>query len=144
MKILMINGPNLNLLGTREPEIYGSKSLSEIRDKLEKEFSDESLVFDWRQSNNSSELIMWIQCATEENIDAIVINPAGLTHTSVALMDALSLFKGKKVEVHLSNTYKREEFRKIKLTSKSCNGVIEGFGPAGYELAVRSLLIDGE
>ena len=140
MKVLVLGGPNLNLLGQREPEVYGSDTLKDIENFVKNSFSDE--VFDsvWKQSNQESELIEWIQQSQANGFDAIVINPAGLTHTSVSLHDALKFFEGIKVEVHLSNTYKREEFRKVKITSSASDGVIEGLGKYGYKLAFQYIL----
>lgn len=140
MKVLVLGGPNLNLLGTREPEIYGKDTLKDIEDYIKGSFKEPNFSCDWRQSNNEGALIDWIQSAQTDGFDAIVINPAGLTHTSVSLHDALKSFNGPKVEVHLSNTYKREEFRKVKITSGASDGVIEGFGKDSYLLAFRYLL----
>lgn len=140
MKILVLGGPNLNLLGQREPEIYGADTLEDIEKYIENSFSNVSFSSTWKQSNSEAELIGWIQSAKAEGYDAIVINPAGLTHSSVSLHDALKFFTGKKVEVHLSNTYKREEFRKVKITSGASDGVIEGFGKSSYKLAFHYIL----
>ncbi|MCR9206094.1 MAG: 3-dehydroquinate dehydratase [Halobacteriovoraceae bacterium] len=137
MKVLVLGGPNLNLLGTREPEIYGLENLSVIENYIQGSFK--GIESDWRQSNSESDLINWIQDADSEGFKAIVINPAGFTHTSVAIHDALKSFPGKKCEVHLSNTYKREEFRKVKITSSASDGVIEGFGKHSYFLAFKLL-----
>lgn len=139
MKVLVLGGPNLNMLGTREPEIYGSDTLSDIESFISKTFSNKGISSDWRQSNSESDLIDWIQSAEGEGFGAIVINPAAFTHTSVALYDALKTFPGDKIEVHLSNTYKREEFRKTKITSGASIGVIEGFGKMSYFLAFTFL-----
>ncbi len=138
MKLLVLNGPNLNLLGTREPLIYGKESLKEIEKSTMSHFKN--LDAKWRQSNSESELVTWVQAANKDGFDAIIINPAAYTHTSVALRDALANFSGEKVEVHLSNTYKREKFRKTKLTSEVCDGIIEGLGSKGYKLAIDSIL----
>lgn len=140
MKILVLGGPNLNLLGQREPEIYGSETLEDIKNYIEESFSNDEHTTQWFQSNSESELIEKIQQAKENNFDAIVINPAGLTHSSVSLHDALKFYDGIKVEVHLSNTYKREEFRKVKITSGASDGVIEGLGKYGYKLAIQYIL----
>ncbi len=140
MKVLVLGGPNLNLLGSREPEIYGSDTLEDIEKYIINSFSNESFSSVWKQSNSEAELIGWIQSAKQDGFDAIVINPAGLTHTSVSLHDALKFFDGTKVEVHLSNTYKREEFRKTKVTSGASDGVIEGFGKKSYKLAFHYIL----
>lgn len=141
MNLLVLNGPNLNLLGVREPLIYGNETLAEIEEATMAQFKDiKSLRATWRQSNSESEISTWIQMASSDGFDAIIINPAAYTHTSVALRDALANFKGPKVEVHLSNTYKREKFRKTKLTSEVCDGIIEGLGTKGYKLAIDSIL----
>ena len=139
MKVLVISGPNLNLLGHREPEIYGKDTLSDIEDFINNSHPRNAFNSEWRQSNSESEIIKWIQEANNENFEAIIINPAGLTHTSVSVHDALKSFKGIKLEVHLSNTYKREEFRKVKITSAASDGVIEGFGKYSYFLAFKYL-----
>lgn len=140
MKILVLGGPNLNLLGQREPEIYGKDTLKDIEDFVNKSLENFSFEAEWRQSNSEADLINWVQKATEEKFQSIVINPAGLTHTSVSLYDALKSFHGEKIEVHLSNTYQREEFRKTKITSGAGKGVIEGFGKYSYLLAFKYLL----
>ncbi len=140
MKILVLGGPNLNLLGQREPEVYGSDTLEDIEKYINQTFSEESFSSVWKQSNSESDLIEWIQSAKQDGFDAIIINPAGLTHTSVSLHDALKFFEGRKVEVHLSNTYKREEFRKVKITSGASDGVVEGFGKKSYKLAFHYIL----
>lgn len=140
MKILVLGGPNLNLLGDREPEVYGKDTLGDIEKYVEKSLSSIGFESDWRQSNSEADLIGWIHSASTDGFDAIIINPAGLTHTSVSLLDALKSFKGEKVEVHLSNTYTREEFRKTKITSAGSRGVIEGFGKDSYLLAFKFLL----
>lgn len=140
LKILVLGGPNLNLLGSREPEVYGADTLKDIEQYVCENLSHLSFESQWRQSNSEAELIGWIQNAESEGFSAIIINPAGLTHTSVSLHDALKAFNGNKVEVHLSNTYKREDFRKVKITSGASNGVIEGFGKDSYLLGFRYLL----
>jgi len=140
MKILVLGGPNLNLLGCREPEIYGSDTLEDIEKYINNSFSNVAFSAVWKQSNSEAELIDWVQCAKVDGFSAIVINPAGLTHSSVSLHDALKTYDGIKVEVHLSNTYKREEFRKIKITSGASDGIVEGFGKQGYKLAFHYIL----
>ena len=137
---MVLGGPNLNLLGEREPEVYGKDTLKDIEDYINKSMTGLSFEAQWRQSNSEAELIEWIQTAQKDGFDAIIINPAGLTHSSVSLHDALKSFKGQKVEVHLSNTYKREEFRKVKITSGASDGVIEGFGKRSYLLGFKYLL----
>lgn len=140
MKILVLGGPNLNLLGQREPEVYGKDTLEDIENFINEKLKTFSFESIWRQSNSESDLIDWIQSAEKEKFDAIVINPAAYTHTSVAIYDALKSFNGKKLEVHLSNTYAREDFRKTKITSGASNGVIEGLGKNSYLLAFKYLL----
>mgnify|MGYP003604444003 FL=1 len=134
MKILIINGPNLNLLGTREPEIYGSVSMEDYLSDLKDEFSGDDIFY--YQSNIEGELINRLQ---EDNYDAVVINPGAFTHYSYAISDCLKNIKLPKIEVHISNIYKREEFRKKSVTAESCDAVISGFGMKGYRLAVLSL-----
>ncbi|MBP7498560.1 MAG: type II 3-dehydroquinate dehydratase [Chryseobacterium sp.] len=134
MKILIINGPNLNLLGTREPEIYGSVSMEDYLSDLKNEFGSDDLFY--YQSNIEGELINRLQ---EDNYDAVVINPGAFTHYSYAISDCLKNIKLPKIEVHISNIYKREEFRKKSVTAESCDAVISGFGMKGYRLAVLSL-----
>lgn len=137
-KILVINGPNLNLLGEREPEHYGADSLNDINLRLEKLASnnnDELLSF---QSNAEHELVERVHAARQEKINFIIINPAAFTHTSVALRDALSAVEIPFIEVHLSNVHAREEFRKHSYLSDLAQGVISGLGAIGYELALQA------
>ncbi len=134
MKILIINGPNLNLLGTREPEIYGSVSMEDYLSDLEKEFSNDEISY--YQSNVEGELINRLQ---EDNFEAVIINPGAFTHYSYAISDCLKNISKPKIEVHISNIYKREEFRKKSVTAESCDAVISGFGMKGYRLAIQSL-----
>jgi len=145
MNVLVLGGPNLNLLGTREPEVYGKDTLKDIELFIEKSFEKRGFVIEWFQSNSESKLIEKIHESIDKQ-DSIIINPAGLTHTSVSLYDALKAFQGTKLEVHLSNTYQREDFRKQKVTSGASDGVIEGFGKMSYFLAFQYLLekINGE
>ena len=138
-RILVIHGPNLNQLGTREPEIYGRTTLAEIDADLTtaaKEWGAELACF---QSNHEGEIIDRIQAAAAGH-DGILINPGGLTHTSVALRDALAGAGLPTAEVHLSNVYAREEFRRHSYVSGVALGVISGFGPIGYRLALQALL----
>ncbi len=139
MKILVLGGANLNILGSRQPDVYGSETLEDIQNFIQKSFIEKGIESVWRQTNAESELIDWIQAAKEEGFDGLIINPAAFTHTSVAIYDALLSFDAPKIEVHLSNTYKREEFRKIKITSGASLGVIEGFGKYSYFLAFNYL-----
>ena len=139
MKILVLNGPNLNLLGTREPEIYGTETLSDIEAELNTVHPDVKIEF--RQSNAEAELITWIG-ETRGTLDGIIINPAALTHTSLGLYDALKAVSDvvPAVEVHLSNTHQREEIRHKSLTASACIGQIMGFQGFGYTLALRALV----
>lgn len=136
--ILVINGPNLNLLGTREPEIYGAETLDDIKDNMTAKAGTLNLFIDFRQSNIEGEIVNWIQEA-RENHDAIVINAGALTHTSVAIMDALLAVDTPCVEVHLSNIFKREEFRHHSYISSAAVGMITGFGAVGYLMAVDAV-----
>ena len=132
MKIAIINGPNLNLLGTREPEVYGSENFEHYFQKLRKKY--EQVDFDYFQSNIEGELINQIQkCAT--TMDGIIINAGGYTHTSVAIGDTIAAIGIPVVEVHISNIHAREEFRKLSHISAKCAGTIVGFGLKGYSLA---------
>lgn len=135
--ILIINGPNLNLLGTREPEIYGSTTLEDIKSLCEKESAANNLKADFRQSNNEGELVSWIQDAGKTH-SAIILNAAAYTHTSVAILDALSSQKIPVIEVHLSNIFKREEFRHKSFVSPVAVGIISGFGADSYRLAIQA------
>lgn len=135
MKILIINGPNLNLLGTREPEIYGSVSMENYLLELNTEFPNHELLY--YQSNIEGELINRLQ---KDDFNAVVINPGAFTHYSYAIADCLKNIQIPKIEIHISNIYKREEFRKKSVTAESCDAVISGFGMKGYKLALQSLL----
>ena len=134
MKILIINGPNLNLLGTREPEIYGNTSMQDVIEQLKTQFSEHELMY--YQSNYEGGIIDRIQ---NEDYDALVINPGAFTHYSFAIADALKNVKKRKIEVHISNIYQREEFRQKSVTAAYTNAVLSGFGIDGYRLAVLSL-----
>ncbi|MCP5381949.1 MAG: type II 3-dehydroquinate dehydratase [Kordiimonadaceae bacterium] len=136
--ILVINGPNLNLLGTREPEIYGAETLADIKDRMTEKAASLDLEVDFRQSNIEGEIVGWVQDARGSH-DAIVINAGALTHTSVAIMDALLAVGIPTVEVHLSNIFKREEFRHHSYISSVAVGMITGFGSAGYLMAVDAV-----
>ena len=135
-KILVINGPNLNLLGDREPEIYGIKTLKDIENECLNEFKELELVF--CQSNSESEIIEYIHSASKFN--ALIINAGALTHTSIAIHDALKAIKIPKIEVHISNIYSREEFRKNSFISPVVDGIIAGFGTDVYKLAIFSII----
>jgi len=137
MKVIIINGPNLNLLGTREPEIYGSDTLENIQKEVNSNFTELKLT--WHQSNLEGEIVSLIQQANKA-YDAIVINPAGYSHTSVSILDALSMLNIPIVEVHLSNVYKREDFRSTMLTAKASDALIAGCGKEGYSLALKYIM----
>jgi 3-dehydroquinate dehydratase-2 len=141
--VYVLNGPNLNLLGQREPHIYGSETLADVERACRKVAAELKLDLHFHQSNREYELIDWIHGA-RGHAGGLVINPAGLTHTSVSLLDALNAFEPPVIEVHISNIHKREEFRHRSLVSKRADGVIAGCGAQGYELALRRLaaLID--
>ncbi len=136
--ILVLNGPNLNLLGTREPEIYGRDTLGDIQARCAAHAKTLGLKIDFRQSNHEGDLVDWIQGA-RKSASGIVINAAGLTHTSVTLLDALTAAELPVVEVHLSNIYRRESFRHHSYISAAATGVICGFGPRGYLLALEAM-----
>ena len=133
--ILVVNGPNLNLLGQREPEIYGRETLADIGQAVLARAAELGLNLDFRQSNHEADLITWIQQA-RDGARAIIINPAGLGHTSVALLDALTLAELPVIEVHLSNIFRRESFRHHSYVSLVAKGIICGLGAQGYLLAV--------
>lgn len=137
MKIAIINGPNLNLLGTREPDVYGSQTFEQYFDELKMKYP--AIVFSYFQSNVEGELINELQ-RTGFSYEGIIINPGGYTHTSVAIGDAIAAIKTPVVEVHISNVHAREEFRKISHVSAKAKGTIMGLGLKGYELAVQFFL----
>ncbi|MDR6405324.1 MULTISPECIES: type II 3-dehydroquinate dehydratase [Chryseobacterium] len=134
MKVLIVNGPNLNLLGSREPEIYGTISMEDYLENLKSEFS--SYEIKYYQSNIEGEIINRLQ---EDDFDALVINPGAFTHYSYAIADCLKNIQKSKVEVHISNIYKREEFRQKSVTAANTDAVLSGFGMGGYRLAILSL-----
>ena len=136
--IAVLNGPNLNMLGMREPNIYGHQTLADIETECRRLATEKKLDIDWYQSNLEGELITKIQ-SLAGSVDWIVINAAGLTHTSVALRDALSLFPGGVIEVHLSNIHARETFRHTSLISEIAKGVIAGFGATSYYMAIDAI-----
>ena len=138
MKILIINGPNLNLLGTREPQHYGTGTMDSVLDALKSQYP--RVEFDYYQSNVEGFLIDRLHKTLEEPCDGVVLNAGGYTHTSVALRDAIAAIKVPVVEVHISNVHSREEFRHRSLISAVCKGVICGFGLDSYRLGVEALL----
>lgn len=136
--VYVLNGPNLNLLGTRQPEIYGGDGLGSIRARLEDKARALGLAIDFRQTNHEGVLVDWIQEAGG-NGSGIIVNAAAYTHTSIALLDALLAIEVPAIEVHLSNIYRRETFRHHSYISRAVLGVICGFGAKGYELALEVL-----
>ena len=138
LNILFLNGPNLNLLGQREQSQYGSITYEELKKKCEEKCKELDLKVEFIQSNVEGEIVSIIQSANEK-FDGIIINAAAFTHTSVAIRDALEIFKKKKIEVHISNIYKREEFRQKSLISDVVNGGIFGLGSEGYILAIIAM-----
>ena len=143
--ILVISGPNLNLLGGREEKYYGQNSLDSIHEKIKKIGNLNELHIECKQSNSESEIIDWIQSA-KNNFQAIIINAGGYTHTSVSIRDALKFFNGLIIEIHMSNTYAREDFRHKSMISGISSGIIIGFGAQSYYLAVNAVInkISGE
>lgn len=133
MKVLIVNGPNLNLLGTREPEIYGTTNMEDFLETLKSEFSSHAIQY--YQSNIEGEIINRLQ---KDDFDALVINPGAFTHYSYAIADCLKNIQKPKVEVHISNIYKREEFRQKSITAANTDAVLSGFGMDGYRLAILS------
>ena len=143
--IFVLNGPNLNLLGVREPAVYGQDTLGDIEERCIARAASLNLQIDFRQTNHEGQLVDWIHEA-RESADGIVLNAGALTHTSVAVLDALSAADLPVIEVHLSNIFRRESFRHHSYVSLAANGVICGLGPQGYELALEAIaaMIEGE
>ena len=132
MNIYVINGPNINLLGTREPEIYGSETLDDIEKKCVEQGLKDGHTVKFMQSNYEGKIVEWIQHAIQEKIDTIIINAAAYTHTSIAIHDALKSFSGLKIELHISNPHLRESFRHVSFISPVVDAVIAGLGADGY------------
>ncbi len=143
MNILVLNGPNLNLLGSREPEVYGTDTLEDIEKNLNSIAKEHNVNINFYQSNSENELIDKLHAAKLEKIDAIIINPGAFTHTSIALRDAFLGVNIPFIEVHISNIYKREEFRKKSFLSDISEGLITGLGVNGYEFALLSIIKRG-
>jgi len=137
MKVLFLNGPNLNLLGTREPGVYGASTLGDIEAHVRAEATRMGVEVDFKQSNIEGEIVSWIQ-ESKGACDVIVLNAAAYTHTSVAIRDAISAVNIPTIEIHLSNTLAREEFRHQSLIAPVCKGVISGFGPDSYILGLKA------
>jgi 3-dehydroquinate dehydratase II len=136
--IYVLNGPNLNLLGSREPEVYGKETLDDVRARCERRAAALGFSIDFRQSNHEGELVAWIQEA-RGGAAGLIVNAGAFTHTSIAMLDALLACPVPSVEVHLSNIFTREPFRHHSYISKAVKGVICGFGAQGYELAIEAL-----
>jgi 3-dehydroquinate dehydratase-2 len=143
MKALFLNGPNLNLLGQREPDVYGRTTLGEIEEKVRSEAATLGVEVEFRQSNHEGEIVEWIQAA-RRIFNVIVINAGAYTHTSVALRDAIVGAGVPAIEIHLSNTQAREEFRHKSLIAGVCRGSIQGFGVGSYLLGLRAAVIVNE
>ena len=137
-KILIINGPNLNLLGNREKKFYGDTTLEKIKTLCDQHCEKNDISCSFFQSNNEGELIEKIHSA-ESDFDGIIINPAAFTHTSIALLDSLRATSKPKIEIHISNIYAREDYRRKSITSEAVNGIICGFGENGYILAIDAI-----
>ena len=137
-KILIINGPNLNLLGNREKNFYGDTTLKRIKSICEEKCSQNNMEMEFFQSNHEGELLEKIH-SVQNGFEGIIINPAAYTHTSIALLDALRATSKPKIEVHISNIYSREDYRRKSITSEAVNGVICGFGENGYLLAIEAM-----
>ena len=140
-KYLIINGPNLNMVGTREPEKYGSKTLEQIKTYTKNQLSSHDVELEWYQSNIEGEIVDRIQHFINEDFEALIINPGAYSHTSIAIFDALKILKRPIIEVHLTNIHSREEFRHFSYISPVAKGVILGFGLQSYELAIQSFCI---
>lgn len=138
-RVLVLNGPNLNLLGQREPEVYGSGTLADCEDSLAKLADRLNIEIDCRQSNHEGDLVDWIGAAAEQSFDGMLINPAAYTHTSIAVRDAIAAVDIPAVEIHLSNIHSREKFRQQSLIAPVCTGQISGFGALSYELGLQAL-----
>jgi len=139
MKVLFLNGPNLNLLGTREPGVYGTVTLAQIEERVRALSREWGIEIEFRQSNHEGELVTWIQSALS-HWDAIVLNAGAYTHTSIALRDAIAAVGVPTIEIHLSNIHAREEFRHRSLIAPVCVGQISGFGPESYTLGLQAAI----
>ncbi len=136
--ILIINGPNLDMLGTRQPEVYGYDTLADVEKLCSKAASDEGVEIDFRQSDSEAEIMGWIKQGRRTTA-GLLINPAGFTSTSIAILDSLLIYDKPIIEVHISPLFRRDEFRHLSYVSKAASAKIEGFGIRGYEFAIRKL-----
>ena len=141
MKILIVNGPNLGILGKREPEVYGNLPLRAIETYTHKRTSAFAVELSWRQSNLEGEIVDFIEGLEPEGFKGLIINPGAYAHTSVAIYDALKAVSVPKIEVHLSNTSKREEFRQVRLTARACDSIVEGLGKESYVAAIFAITL---
>jgi 3-dehydroquinate dehydratase-2 len=139
-KIFVLNGPNLNLLGTREPDIYGYETLDDIADRMEDEAKRANIEIDFRQSNHEGHLVDWLHEANAESVMAVILNAGALTHTSLALYDAIKSITVPVIEVHISNPAAREAYRHHSYVGMAARGSIAGFGALGYMLALEAAL----
>lgn len=139
MKIIVINGPNIQLLGVRKPEIYGKVTLSGLQKRLEKVAEELKVDISFFQTNHEGEIVDIVGSALKNGVDGIIINPAAYTHTSIAIHDALESVEIPAIEVHISNIYRREDFRRKSVTAPACLGQISGLGTDGYEWALRAI-----
>lgn len=140
-QVLVLNGPNLNLLGTREPDKYGALTLADIENQLRHEASELGVSVDFFQSNSEGALIDRVQAATTEGVAVVIINPGGYSHTSIALRDAFLSVSLPLIEIHVSNIYQRESFRHHSYFSDIAVGTLAGFGPSGYSMALRAAAV---
>tara|TARA_Y100000768_G_scaffold388366_1_gene383827 strand:- start:7442 stop:7873 length:432 start_codon:yes stop_codon:yes gene_type:complete len=143
MNVLVLNGPNLNLLGSREPEVYGTDSLSDVENRLSAIAKEKSVEIEFYQSNSENDLIDKLHEAKQNEVDYVIINPGAFTHTSIALRDAFLGVDIPFLEIHISNIYSREEFRKKSYLSDISQGLITGLGVGGYEYALLSIIKRG-
>lgn len=143
-QFLIINGPNLNLLGKRETDIYGGDSMETIRRHTQNLLKKRDCVSEWFQSNHEGEIVERIQLSLDEDYHALIINPGGYSHTSVAILDALKMVRVPVIEVHLSQIYRREDFRQSLLTAKAASKIMSGFGKDSYALAIMGELLKNE
>lgn len=144
MKILCLNGPNINRLGKREKEAYGTFTLEELETDLQKSAEANGVTLECRQSNQEGELIDWLHSSEEEGVNGIILNAAAYTHTSVAIRDAIAAITVPVIEVHISNVYKREEFRHHSYIAPVAAGQIAGLGKDVYELALQAFILQGK
>jgi 3-dehydroquinate dehydratase-2 len=138
-RLMILNGPNLNLLGVREPHIYGTTTLAQIKERCERQAGELGLALAFHLSNHEGELVDWIQSA-RQTADAIIINPAGYSFTSIAILDAIKAFEGPVLEVHISNIHARDEYHRHSKISSVATGVICGLGPYGYIAAMQAVV----